>query len=119
MSSTTTNGGPKALPPTPQEVNSQDHIGALQAQLDDLSTQRGNVQRVLRDLLKPEATNPLVTSFRAEREREKRVQGLRDELNEIALLEHDVGLKLHRAYKKREKEEGSEGTALWIKRIAS
>ena len=120
MSSTTTiNGGPKALPPTPQEVNSQDHIGALQAQIEDLSTQRSNVQRVLRDLLKPEATNPLVTSFRAEREREKRVQGLKDELNEIALLEHDVGLKLHRAYKKREKEEGSEGTALWIKRIAS
>lgn len=111
--------GPKALPPTPMEANSQDHVESLQAQLDDLFTQRSNVQRVLRDLLKPEASNPLTTTFRGEREREKRVQALREELNEIALAEHDVGLKLHRAHKKREREEGGEGTTLWIKRVTS
>jgi hypothetical protein len=101
------------------EANSQDHVESLQAQLDDLFTQRSNVQRVLRDLLKPEASNPLTTTFRGEREREKRVQALREELNEIALAEHDVGLKLHRAHKKREREEGGEGTTLWIKRVTS
>jgi hypothetical protein len=117
---TTTTGGPKALPPTPQELSSQDHVSALQAQLQDLTTQKNNVQRVLRDLSAPGASNPLVTNFKVEREREKRIQALRDELNEISLQEHDIGLKLHRAQRRREQEEGYEGfTTLWVRRVTS
>jgi uncharacterized coiled-coil DUF342 family protein len=115
---TTTTGGGKALPPTPQQLESQDHVGQLNAQLDDLRNQRRNLERVLRDLEAPEATNPLKTSFRAEREREKRITAIKNELNEIYMLEHDIGLKLHRANKKREREEGYEGfTTLWVRRV--
>lgn len=116
----TSTGGGKALPPTPQELNSQDHVSSLQAQLQDLMTQRRNVERVLRDLTAPGASNPLVSSFRVEREREKRVQALRDELNEIGLMEHHIGLKLHRAQRKREEEDGYEGFAtMWVRRVTS
>jgi hypothetical protein len=112
-------GGGKALPPTPQVQNSVDYVGSLQAQLDDLFNQRGNVQRVLRDLTKPGAANPLLMDFRAEREREKRIAALRDELSEITMAERDIGIKLHRANKRREREEGSDGKTLWINRVTS
>lgn len=117
---TSATGGGKALPPTPQELNSQDHVSSLQAQIQDLMTQRSNVERVLRDLTAPGASNPLVSNFRVEREREKRVQALRDELNEIGLMEHEIGLKLHRAQRKREAEDGYEGFAtMWVRRVTS
>jgi hypothetical protein len=119
VASTTTNGG-KALPRTPHELNSQDHVSILQAQMEDLTTQRTNLERVLRDLTAPGASNPLTTNFRVEREREKRIQAIRDELNDISLQEHDVGLKLHRAQRRREAEEGYEGfTTLWVRRVTS
>jgi hypothetical protein len=117
-SSVTSGGGGKALPPVPGALNAADHVATLQARLDDLATQRGNVERVLRDLTDPAACNPLVSNFRVEREREKRVAALRDELNEIGLLEHDVGLRMHRAQRRKEREEGYEGfTTLWVRRV--
>jgi hypothetical protein len=110
----------KALPPTPQEIESHDHISSLQAQVDDLATQRHNVERVIGDLTAPGASNPLVTNFRVEREREKRILALRAELNEIALQEYKIGLKLHRSQKKKEEEEGYEGfSTLWVRRVTS
>jgi hypothetical protein len=119
VASTATNGG-KALPRTPQELNSQDHVSILQAQMEDLTTQRMNLERVLRDLTAPGASNPLTTNFRVEREREKRIQAIREELNDVNLQEHDVGLKLHRAQRRREAEEGYEGfTTLWVRRVTS
>ncbi|KAF2673970.1 hypothetical protein BT63DRAFT_172447 [Microthyrium microscopicum] len=117
---TTTSGGDKALPPTPQQLASSDHVGQLNAQLDDLRNQRRNLDRILRDLEGPEAKNPLNTTFREEREREKNIVAIKSELNEINMLEHDIGLKLHRANKKREREEGYEGfTTLWVRRVTS
>jgi hypothetical protein len=111
-------GGGKALPPVPGAVNAADHVATLQARLDDLATQRGNVERVLRDLTDPAACNPLVSNFRVEREREKRVAALRDELNDIGLMEHEVGLRMHRAQRRKEREEGYEGfTTLWVRRV--
>jgi hypothetical protein len=116
--SSVSGGGGKALPPVPGALNAADHVATLQARLDDLATQRGNVERVLRDLTDPAACNPLVSNFRVEREREKRVAALRDELNEIGLLEHDVGLRMHRAQRRKEREEGYEGfTTLWVRRV--
>jgi hypothetical protein len=123
ITSTTTQrqkGPDKALPPTPQEIASHDHVSALQAQINDLMQQRRNVEKILRDLTRPEATNPMMTNFKIEREREKRVQALRDELNEIGMLEHDVGLRLHRAQRRHEREEGYEGfNTLWVRRVTS
>jgi hypothetical protein len=117
-SSVTSGGGGKALPPIPGALNAADHVATLQARLEDLRTQRGNVERVLRDLTAPEACNPLTSNFRVEREREKRVAALRDELNEIGLQEHEVGLKMHRAQRRKEREEGYEGfTTLWVRRV--
>lgn len=109
----------KALPRTPQQSSASDLIESLNAQLDDLFTQRSNVQKVIRDLLETQPQNPLVSDFRARKEADKKLQGLKDDLAEITRQEHEVGLRLHRAYKKRERMEGAMPTALWIRRVTS
>lgn len=112
-----TSFGAKALPPTPQELNSTDHASQLEAQLADLRLQRSNIERVLRDMTRPSATHALTTNFLVEREREKRVAALRDELHSIGMMEHALGLQLHRVNRRREKEEGYEGFAtMWVRR---
>jgi hypothetical protein len=49
---------------------------------------------------------------------EKRKKEFEDELDEIRREEHEVGLKLHRAWRKREREDpnGSE-CAIWVRRV--
>lgn len=86
--------------------------------MDDLRLRRSNVGRLLRDLNEHAPANPLVTDFRKMRERERRIREFEDELADIAREEHDTGLKLHRAWRKREREDpmGME-SALWVRRV--
>lgn len=109
----------KALPRTPQESSANDLVATLQAQLNDLYTQRNNVQRVIRDFLATQPQNPLVSDLKARREAERKLENLKDDLAEITRQEHDIGLRLHRAYKKRERADGATPTALWIRRVTS
>ena len=76
--------------------------------------------RLLNDLNTAAPPNPLVTDFRRARLVEARKRGFEDELSEIRREEHDVGLKLHRAWKKREREDpGAAGSAIWVRRVTS
>ncbi|KAF2458061.1 hypothetical protein BDY21DRAFT_371558 [Lineolata rhizophorae] len=105
----------KALPLSPPELESQDRITSLQAQLDSVELQRNNVRRLLRDLGRPR--NPLQQDLAARREAERTARALEEELAELTQLEHEVGLKLHRAYKRKEQEECAQPTTLWIRRV--
>ena len=107
----------KALPRPPPELESVDHVSSLEAQLDDLRLRRRNVNRLLGDLNGTQPQNPLVTDLAKRRETEKRRKEFEDELAEIGREEHDVGLRLHRAWKRREREDGAAGTTLWIRRV--
>jgi hypothetical protein len=75
------------------------------------------VNRLLGDLNGTQPQNPLVTDLAKRRETEKRRKEFEDELAEIGREEHDVGLRLHRAWKRREREDGAAGTTLWIRRV--
>ena len=60
----------------------------------------------------------LTEEVRRKREEEKRkVEGLRREEAEVRRCEHEVGLRLHRAWKRREREEVFECTGLWVRRV--
>lgn len=51
---------------------------------------------------------------------EGRKRVFEDELAEIKREEYEVGIKLHRAWKKRDREEGIEGgSAIWVRRVTS
>ncbi|KAF2263712.1 hypothetical protein CC78DRAFT_544663 [Lojkania enalia] len=108
----------KALPRPPTELSAADHIDILEAQMSDLRLRRSNVNRLLQDLNKQAPPNPMLTDFRRMRLVEQRKKDFEYELAEIRREEHDVGLKLHRAWRKRERDDpnGSE-SAIWIRRV--
>lgn len=86
--------------------------------MEDLRIRRNNVYRLLNDLNNMAPPNPLITDFKKMRLVDQRKKDFEDELAEIKREEHDVGLKLHRAWRKREKDDpsGSE-SAIWIRRV--
>lgn len=118
--STTSSQAGKSLPKTPKELSSPDLIASLQAQQDDLSQQRRNIQRVIYDLEKPEAKNPLTNSFRMIRENERRLEQARNELSDVVRRYHDLGMRLHRAWKRKERDDpNTPGSVFWVRRATA
>lgn len=88
--------------------------------MEDLRIRRSNVYRLLQDLQNQAPMNPLLTDFKRARLVEARKRSFEDELSEIKREEHDVGMKLHRAWKKREREDPNQaGSAIWVRRVTS
>jgi seryl-tRNA synthetase len=110
----------KNLPQSPAEQESQDLVSSLQAQLDNLQHRRNNISRSIRQMteLMPQ-DNLVVTSevWRKREEEKRKVDGLKTEEADIRRQEHDIGLRLHRAWKRRDKEAVYEPTGLWVRRV--
>jgi hypothetical protein len=110
----------KALPLPPTSLSAESHIAVLESQIEDLRIRRCNVYRLLNDLNNAAPPNPLVTDFKRARLVEARKRVFEEELSEIKREEHDVGLKLHRAWRRREREDpGQGGSAIWVRRVTS
>jgi hypothetical protein len=110
----------KNLPMSPAEAQSHDLVTSLQAQLDDLAHRRNNITRSIRQMteLMPKDSVILTDDVRRKREGEKiKVEALRVEEADIRREEHDIGLRLHRAWKRRDKDAIYEPTGLWVRRV--
>ena len=117
--STATTGTHKALPQPPTTLSAVDHISLLESQQEDLHIRRNNVYRLLSDLNNAAPLNPMLTDFKRARQAEQQKRAFEDELSEIKREEHEIGMKLHRAWKKRELEDPNTGSALWVRRAFS
>ncbi|KAF2997678.1 hypothetical protein E8E13_006120 [Curvularia kusanoi] len=115
--STATTGTHKALPQPPTTRAATDHVSLLESQVEDLRVRRSNVYKVLKDLNAAAPSNPMLTDFKTARLMEQKKKALEEELAEIKIEEHDIGLKLHRAMRKRELDDPNSGSALWIRRV--
>lgn len=131
----------KSLPQCPPEMEAKDRIAALEARRDDLIRRRRNITHVLTELKNATQTSTVVgissntsagtsSTFtyaaaareaREAREEGKRtIQRLEDELADVGLEERQVGMSLHRAFKKRDQLANYENpTGLWVKRVTS
>ncbi|KAK3203103.1 hypothetical protein GRF29_112g284280 [Pseudopithomyces chartarum] len=107
----------KDLPRPPTELQAVDHIEVLESQMEDLKVRRNNVYRLLNDLNNMAPPNPMVTDFKRMRIVEQRKKDFEGELAEIKREEHDVGLKLHRAWRKRESADPGSESAFWVRRV--
>lgn len=111
----------KALPPAPPEVESaHDRVANLNARLDNLAHRRGNINRSIKQMTELMPMDNLLASSAVLRKRElekQKVEGLKSELAEIQREEYDLGLKLHRAYKRLERGQDFEPTTLWVRRV--
>jgi hypothetical protein len=115
--STSTTGTQKALPQPPTTLTASDHVSLLESQVEDIRVRRVNVYKVLNDLKSAAPSNPMLTDFKTARLVEQKKKALEDELAELKIEEHDVGLKLHRALRKRELDDPNCGSALWVRRV--
>ena len=110
----------KSLPPTPTELEAGDKISTLEARLEDLSRRRRNISKIDRELHDSLKRNAIEYSMRKRKEVEQKITDLGMELDDVMREEHDIGLQLHRAQKKRDKADCYEHpTGLWIKRVTT
>ena len=113
----------KALPPAPPEIttmNANDRVAYLNAKLQGLSNRRLNINRSIKQMTELMPTDNLMASDAVIRKREMeklKVEGLRTELAEVQREEYELGLKLHRAYKRLDRDAQYEPTTLWVRRV--
>ena len=110
----------KTLPQSPAEAQSNDLISTLQAQLDDLAHRRNNISKSIRQMTELMPTDGVLVTdeVRRKREMEKmKVEGLREEEADVRRQEHEIGLRLHRAWKRRDQNATYEPTGLWVRRV--
>lgn len=118
----------KALPASPEAIAASDRVTALEAQLADLERQHNNILKSITQMTKlnPDTMTGLRPGLgeearrlemRRREEEKKKVAGLREELERVKGEEHELGLKLHRARKKRDERCEWESSGLWVRRV--
>ncbi|KAJ3479386.1 hypothetical protein NLG97_g8330 [Lecanicillium saksenae] len=111
----------KPLPPAPPEVSAGDRVAHLTAQLESLANRRLNINRCVKQMTELIPIDNLLASDEVQKKRaleRQKVESLKAELAEIQREEHELGLMLHRAYKRQNKEAEYEPTTLWVRRVA-
>jgi hypothetical protein len=108
--------GKKALPIIPGISDKQDsHVEMLLSQERNIVMQRRNIERAITDLENVERASPLEVSFAAVRDAKRKLEERRETLREVKLEEMDIGIKIARARRREDFDEG-EG-ALWVRRV--
>jgi len=113
----------KSLPLAPPESSAgeaHDRVALLNAQLQSLGNRRININRSIKQMTELMPTDNLLNSREVMHKRElekKKVEGLKLELSEVQREEYEIGLKLHRAYKRLDKNAEYEPTTLWVRRV--
>ncbi|QSZ28821.1 hypothetical protein DSL72_003326 [Monilinia vaccinii-corymbosi] len=110
----------KSLPNTPAETASLDPISTLQARLETLARRRQNIERSIKQMTELMPTDRMIITEEVRRKREgekKQIEELRKQEAEIRREEHECGMKLHRAWKRKDNQAGYEGTGLWVRRV--
>ncbi|KAK3323658.1 hypothetical protein B0T19DRAFT_401968 [Cercophora scortea] len=115
----------KVLPLAPPETTAEearDRVGMLNAQLVSLGNRRININRSIKQMTELMPTDNLMDSGDVIRKRElerQKVEALKKELSEVQREEYELGLKLHRAYKRLDKNADFEPTTLWVRRVTN
>ncbi|KAK7752696.1 hypothetical protein SLS62_005248 [Diatrype stigma] len=120
-------GGEKDLPPAPPELEASaasnsaaDRVARLNARLQALGNRRINLHTAIRQMTELMPTDSVLASDAVARKREaekRKVEALRRELADVERESYDLGLSLHRAYKRLDREAEYEPTGLWVRRV--
>jgi len=110
----------KSLPPAPPEASAKDRVTELNAQLEALANRRININTAIRKMTEMMPTDNILASDAVVRKREaekRKVETLRAELADVERQSYELGLKLHRAYKRLDRDAEYEPTTLWVRRV--
>lgn len=103
-------------------VDTKDRVVWLNAKIAGLTHRRNNITKSIKQMTELMPADKLIQSEEVLRKREdekKKVENLKAELAEIQQQEYDLGLKLHRAYKRQERDANYESGTLWVRRVTS
>ena len=110
----------KGLAPNPPEQQPKDRIELLEERQKTLLRRKTNITTIIDELNQVFQPTSAAYDMSAREEVKKTVNGLNNELAEIRREEHEIGLKLLRAWKKRDDQDlYGGGTGLWVKRVTS
>ncbi|XDG06642.1 hypothetical protein ABKA04_006257 [Annulohypoxylon sp. FPYF3050] len=107
-------------PPETQSAQTQDRVAQLNAKLQALGNRRININTAIKQMTELMPTDNILASDAVihKREEEKRkVEALKQELAEVERESYELGLKLHRAYKRLDRDAEYEPTTLWVRRV--
>lgn len=99
--------------------DTQSRIASLEARRNELAKRRLNLETLITELTRViQPTSP--ADLAAKAEVKKSVQSIENEIAEIKRDEHELGLKVTRAWRRLdEKENSGDGSNLWVKRVTS
>jgi hypothetical protein len=101
-------------------MEAPDKISSLEARMEEFALRKRNITKLIKQL--SSGAQPSATAFdlRTREQVKRTIKGLEGELAEIIQEEHDVGLRLHRVQRRKDRDEMYENpTGLWIKRITT
>ncbi|KAI0125701.1 hypothetical protein BJ170DRAFT_442732 [Xylariales sp. AK1849] len=110
----------KALPQAPPEESARDRVTQLNARLQSLGNRRLNINQAIKQMTELMPTDNILASDAVIRRREaekRKVEVLKVELADVQREEYELGLKLHRAYKRMDRDAEFEPTTLWVRRV--
>jgi hypothetical protein len=95
-------------------------IEALEARRDELAKRRFNLETVIHELTRVIQPGSIAYDLAAKAEVKRSVQSIDNEIAEIKREEHELGLKVTRAWRRLdERENHGDGSNLWVKRVTS
>lgn len=107
-------------PKSPKDLTASERVALYDAQIHALGNRRINITRSIKQMTELMPTDNILNSEAVRRKREiekQKVEALKTELAEVQREMYELGLKLHRAYKRQEKEASFEPTTLWVRRV--
>ncbi|KAJ5341352.1 hypothetical protein N7541_010476 [Penicillium brevicompactum] len=110
---------PPAAAEEPKDA--QGRIEAMETKRNELSQRRFNLETVIAELMKVFQPNSLVVfDSAAKAEVQRSVKSMESEIADIKKEEHDLGMKITRAWRRLdERENAGDGNNLWVKRVTS
>lgn len=112
----------KGISPVPPQEQQQpkNRIEALEERQGTLARRKTNITTIISELNQVFQPTSMAYDMAAREEVKKTIAHLNNELAGIVREEHDIGLKLLRAWKKRDDQDlYGGGTGLWVKRVTS
>lgn len=112
----------KGLSPVPPQEQQppKNRIEALEERQGTLARRKTNITTIISELNQVFQPTSTAYDMAAREEVKKTIAHLNNELAGIVREEHDIGLKLLRAWKKRDDQDlYGGGTGLWVKRVTS
>ena len=107
-------------PPPEVPLDAKGRIEAMESKKDDLTQRRFSLEALVFELNKVIQPTSAAYDLAAKAEAQKSIKGIEDEIADIKKEEHDLGMKISRAWRRLdEKENSGDGNNLWVKRVTS